>query len=256
VSSAADIVELHPGWPAKRPFSVEAGRALHRRSTIVAALGHLASLPEVAVETSVKVFSKPRRVEACDSFKAGGLVLFPETTAVKSHKAAEIVEESPLQEVTFVPADEGFRHFLQPAVSAEAVAPYWLVGHTESPAQANMELQHVVVQGLLAHDYFPQGCVQVTRQPTSIAASSAAPEAEGEKKKRRLTGKTQDEKLDGDEGCASDTPSTWRAKLPILVNCKALRAGDTLLLYRKATKKEKAPQPIAVTALTKKATAK
>ena len=203
LASSADIVELHPGWPSKRPHLIEPVQALEPRGQIVAALGHVA-VKCVGVEDSVRVYSRPRKVEAARDFAVGALVLFPETNSVKTQPAASATEDLPLQEVTFIPPDESRRHFLSPAVANECVAPYWMVAFVDVPAEANMELYHVVAQGLLGHDFVPPGVVIVrTPSPPSQGVIPGPPK----KKRKAAAAKPQPAKKGANAAAAKPQPA-------------------------------------------------
>ena len=134
-----------------------------------------------------------------------------------------------------------------PSTANDCVAAFWMVSFVETAAEANMELQHVVVQTIGGHDYLPHGIVKVP---------SGRPDSGGEApaKRRRTFGKTDPAATAADSAATSaDEPTVWRVKLPIYVNAKPLRVGEPLTVYRKPIKKDRAVQPINVGALAKKA---
>ena len=247
VANAQALVEKHPGWPEKRASNTAAVQAVQRRACVMMALSHLSAQPEHDIADVLEIYAKPRKVEVTHAFSVGALVLFPETHSVKTLAADDVLPQEAWQEVTFLPADEQHRHFLVPSTANDCVAPFWMVGFVETAAEANMELQHVVVQTIGGHDYLPHGIVKVP---------SGRPDSGGEApaKRRRTSGKTDPAATAADSAATSaDEPTIWRVKLPIYVNAKPLRVGEPLTVYRKPIKKDRAVQPINVGALAKKA---
>ncbi len=166
LASPSDIVELHPGWPSKRPHLIEAAQALERRGHIVAALGHYgcnASRPgwrnrSGCIRSPTR--SRPRKISLSVPW-----FLLPETNSVKTQHAASATEGVPLQEVTFITQDACRRHFLSPAIANERVDPYWTFAFVELAAVAFLEVFHVIVQGLFGYDFAPPGVAAAQRKP-------------------------------------------------------------------------------------------
>ncbi len=91
--------------------------------------------------------------------------LLPKTNSVKSQPAASANKHLPLQEVTFTPPDAGRRDFLSPTVWNGCVASYWTAAFVDVPAEARVEINHVVVEGFFGRDFVPLGVVTPPTPP-------------------------------------------------------------------------------------------
>ena len=233
--TARDVIEAHPGWPAKYTAASDVFRALVAKGKILMAAGalveHVDKLCRPASRLSV--LSKPSRaVVAKEKLEIGGLVLTPTTTSLKNvplsdARARENLEASAAVEVTFRPADTADAYYLLPAASAESVAPMWCVGTTTEETQANMTWAKYVVQALVAPDFV--GDVAPVACP--------GPKLRVNAKKKMAPGASD----------ATDEATETYVSIPVLINTVVVEAGAPLLVHRAAVKREREQGPTPIT---------
>ena len=180
----------------------------------------------------ITVLTKPKRsVEATSPAEPGTLLLAPETLQVKCFRAADCAGKVDLgPEAELDPPMEGLRFFLQPATSAEFMAPFWFVGKTGDERQANLEEARFVVTLLAGQDYAGETTLHRGAPP--------------QKRVRLLRKAAPSEREEMTEQFVI---------LPVLVNKFRLEAGEELLNFQApAAKKARAPVAITLAQLAKR----
>ena len=161
---AKNMVERHPGWPAKLTSATVASRTLVAKGRVLMALGHLTTQLETQfpLVELVDVLSKPARtVVAKSGISAGGLVLVPTTTVVKAVPRAnrDMLDQIDTVEVVLRPPDAEHVYFLCPATAPENVSPLWCVRSTVEASEANVVWAKYVVTAVVSADFVGGGLV-------------------------------------------------------------------------------------------------
>jgi hypothetical protein len=170
-------------------------------------------------------------------------------------------------EVHFQPEDPDNQYYLMPCSGLTCVAPLWCVGTTEEQADANMAWTTVKVTLLLGHDFYgplkpktgeakTHGMPKAKAQEKPKAKAKEKPKAK-EVKAKKGQPKAEEETADAEADICDEGTQSMLA-VPVLVNCKPLRKGDELRLYKPKIiqKKARDVQPINIATLAKRAKTK
>ena len=178
------------------------------KSSVASALQQLSvgiKTSNLKVDEVIQVVTKPHGVRASAKVDKGHLILVPETHKIIALAKSECIGRDHSLSVSFEEdiGTKDFTLFLAPQVSSEFVCPAWHVEKTADRALANMAWKPIT---------------------TSVFTIVELPECA--KASAKATGK--------------DHASTHKLKVPTLVNTKALKAGDTLMVYQemKTAKRE------------------
>ena len=151
LADPASQIVRQAGWPQHRAATAQAARSLARKGTVLMGLGCLADLLEkhVPLAPCLEILVKPVKTVRClEAFPPGSLVLFPDTTVLKSFPRGAPnadLRDSGHCEVQFDPADPDFVFWLGPCTSATCMAPLWFVASTPEEHKANMTWESVQV---------------------------------------------------------------------------------------------------------------
>jgi hypothetical protein len=248
-----NFVEIHPGWPGKRPMNLPAVQSLVRRGGIVQCLAHLSTFANYQAEDRVTIYTKPtRKVEASCPAEIGDVVLLPETNSVKTMTRTGGTEPpANTVEVHFEPQDPDNQYYLMPCCGLTCVAPLWCVGTTEEQADANMAWTTVKVTFLLGHDFYGP-----LKPKVGEAKAKEQPKAKAKEKGKAAPKKEKHKAIVEAAICDEGTQSMLA--VPVLVNCKPLLKGDELRVYKLKVEQKKARdvQPINIATLAKRAKTK
>jgi hypothetical protein len=231
-ASAKDLEEKHEGWPQHRAGTADASKNLATRGAVFAALhsavGSLQS--KFAAQDCLELWSKPvRTVKVTAPVAKGGLVLLPETSAMKCVGIQDAVPE--LAAEVFVHPGRAERVFLLPALSSTSVAPYWAVRSTDDPAKANVVVSEASVQVLMGLDF-----TGPTQPFPSEAEAVPAPKGAAKRKKK-------DEQKDAAQGTEVAKCTEVVVRFPCLVSSVSLNAGDELLVLASGPKEKPKKAP-------------
>jgi hypothetical protein len=263
-----NLVELHAGWPAKRPSTSDACKSLAGRGVVFYGLAHLMMTTDFGADGKVAIYSKPvRKVEATCHSAVRTLGLLPESTAVKMLPRGEIPPAG-AAEVRFVPDSADYKYYLMPCTAGDSVAPYWCINTTAKADEANMSYASVEVTCMAAHDFsgklLPGGDrPESVVAPVPVAAPvgkgrGKAPKAPKASKAKAGAAVVSVADVDGDGEARDDRATHSRLIFPYLLNTKPLSKGEELLVYKAAAPLKRAleaVQPIGLAALAKRAKA-
>lgn len=230
-----DIKITHPGWKAERPIKQETTLAFERAFATWAA-HHISEYCEQSfakVFDYVECLQKPKLMAIAKAeCQVGALVIAPEASKVSSYETAKMheVKADRRGKVTLVSTSHpDYTFLLNPWVEEERAAAFWFVDTTEDLAKANM------TYAVGSYD-----CTTGTEltSPTGIQILAPTPSADDTEevapslRKRR---KVADPLSKGNDTLVELPEDAHKhiARVPILVNHKALKKDEVLLVYMK-----------------------
>ena len=246
---AKDIKLRHPGWKAERPIKKETELAFDRAFATWAAHNIAkycdASFPDVF--QSVECLQKPRQMAiAKAACPVGQLVIAPEALKVSSYKTAEMheVKADRRAQITLLNTSHpDYTFLLDPWVEKERAAAFWFVETTDDPAKANMTYATGSYDCTSGTELTaPTGISIMPRPPPEDAAQDdTADEGTQGCPKKRKTGKAASPSV---VVTVPDDAHKHIARIPILINHKALKKDDVLMAFVKSQPQSKAPAPV------------
>ena len=232
--SKNDVKIRHPAWPAARLHAAVENIMFERAFLVLAAckVGQYCDRCFPPAEV-VDCLTKPRKMAiAKAACPVGSLVLAPDSVKVNSCEAAELHNElwdKRAQVYKRPSAHPEFMFFLHPLVEEKRVGAFWFVEATPDRTLANMApatASYTFTAGVELTA--PRGVSLVARVPARTFTKSSSQSTLAE-----LPEDAQQES----------------ARIPILMNCKAVAIGDVLYYHRpeaKAQKRERAPDPLTM----------
>ena len=239
---AKDIKIRHPGWKAVRPIKKETQLTFQRAFATWAA-HHISEYCETSfakVFDYVDCLQKPRHMAIAKAeCSVGALVIAPESSKVSSYETAKMHEmrgdrrgkitlmNTPHQDYTFL---------LNPWIEEERAAAFWFVETTEDPTKANMAYAVGSYDCTTGTELTPPTGIKIVPRPTPV--DNAPDDNEAHRKRARLGTKVADPSAKSNEILveAPEDAHKYIVRVPILINHKALKKDDVLMVYLKDEK--------------------
>ena len=223
----------HPGWPIdymqSKQYSVHVAKL-----RIMSAL-HAAAATTLDTVDKVVVLEKPKRtVVAKHALAVSTLMLVPNVVRISTQEAAEKSGDDAGQVFVEIPESwnmpclRDVRFSLVPLFSKEVPCPAWAVRTTDKADVANLEWRSMVVSEVAVTEA-PKQFMQAKAACTKVKGSSKSATSQ-----QHAPGKDHE------------------LRVPVMINIKAIRADDELLMYRAPKRKvERPPTSVKVAKLMK-----
>ena len=235
--NAKDIKIRHPGWMAARPIKKETELAFERAFATWAA-HHISMYCQASfaeVFEYVECLQKPRHMAiAKAACPVGLLVIAPESMKVSSYETAKMheVKADRRGEITLLNTSHSdYTFLLNPWVEEERAAAFWFVETTDDPTKANMVYATGSYDCTAGSELTPPTGITIRRRPQeedAVLDDSQEEATQGCQRKVRITRKVADPNA---FETAPDDAHKHIARIPVLINHKALKKNDVLMVF-------------------------